>query len=294
MKIYKPNEKIEYPNPSIALGNFDGLHLGHIKVIENAKTSGDSFGALLFNTHSDSTVKEITTFEEKLEILEKIGVDFVAMVEFDENFKSKTCREFCMYLDELGVKAVSVGYDYRCGKGASADCFELKKELFELGIKTVILPPVEKDAEIVKSTMIRKLILNGDIKNANRLLFREFSLSGKVIKGKQNGRLLGFPTANIEIAKNKLLPADGVYLGECTLSKKYRVILSIGKNPTFNASVRTVEAHIIDYDDDLYGENISIKLFDRIRDCKRFLSLDELSKQLKMDREYAIGFKERI
>ncbi|MBQ7793373.1 MAG: bifunctional riboflavin kinase/FAD synthetase [Clostridia bacterium] len=297
MKIYSDFEKIEYAVPCIALGNFDGMHLGHLEVLSAAKEHGESFGALLFDVHSAEMlgggVKVITSLDEKLSVLSEIGADFAVIVSFDESFKNKSCREFAEYLAKIGVKAVSVGYDYRCGKGASADCNELKLELEKLGLELIISSPVEVDGIVVKSSRIRGLISCGDISAANRLLTRAYSVFGKVTTGKQNGRLMGFPTANIEVPANRLLPKDGVYYGECMIDKRYRVILNVGKNPTFNAGVRTVEAHIIGFSGDLYGEELRIELFERIRDCKRFNSPEELAKQLESDREYALNREQR-
>ncbi len=294
MKIYRQNEKIEYTNPCIALGNFDGLHMGHLKVIDNARRIGDSFGVCLFDVHSSNSVKILTSLEDKLSILEDIGADFAVIVEFNEAFRNKSLTEFAEFIKNIGAKFVSVGYDYRCAKCASADSIDLKNELGKLGIGVIISEPVEKDGLAVKSTLIRELIEEGNITKANKLLTRPFSICGKVTKGKQNGRLIGFPTANIEPESGRIIPNDGVYVGECVIDKAYPVILNIGKNPTFDASKRTIEAHIIDFSGDIYGCNLSLKLFERIRDCIRFNSVDELAKQLEKDRQYALKMKGRI
>ncbi len=295
MKIYSSSEKIEYSSPCIALGNFDGLHLGHQKVINAAKEYGDSFGVLLFDIHSEeilgNRVKIITNLDEKLNILERLGMDFAVIVNFDDDFKNKSCEEFAGFIKGLGVKSVSVGYDYRCAKGAAAGCDELGTALAKLGIDLIVSEPVKEGGILVKSSKIRELLEEGNISLANRLLTRAFSITGIVSEGKQNGRLMGFPTANLSIDENRVLPKDGVYVGECVIDKAYRVILNIGNNPTFNADNRTVEAHIIGFDGDIYGSILSIDIWERLRDCKRFSSPDELAKQLKADRAYAISIK---
>ena len=293
MKIYYSNEKIEYPFPAIALGNFDGIHLGHLEVIENARKSGESFGVLLFKTHSQSGISVITSLDEKLRILSSIGVDFAYVVDFDDSFRNMSCCEFCKYLNSIGVTAVSVGYDYRCGKGASADAQELKCELAKCGIETVITAPVYVNNTAVKSSSIRELIKAGDVEGANNLMTRPVRISGTVVKGLQNGRKLGFPTANIEICDEQLLPKDGVYCCVCRyLDKASAAVLNIGKNPTFEAKNRTVEVHIPDFDGALYGEKIEVDIYKRIRGEIKFESMDELSKQIMLDREYVISWRD--
>ncbi len=292
MKIYYSNEKIEYPFPAIALGNFDGIHLGHLEVINNAKKVGKNYGVLLFNHHSSEGIKVITPLEEKLRILSSIGIDFAYVVNFDD-LKNMSCRDFCEYLNGIGIKSVSVGYDYRCGKGASADAEELKTELFKLGIEIVIAEPVYFGTDAVKSSIIRNLISAGNVEAANELMTRPMRISGFVVKGLQNGRKLGFPTANIEISNEQLLPKDGVYCCECKyLDKTFGAVLNIGKNPTFSAEKRTVEVHIIDYDGKLYGEKLDIDIYRRIRNEIKFESIEELSKQIRLDRERVISWRD--
>lgn len=293
MKTYFSGEKIEYQSPAIALGNFDGMHMGHIKVIEAAKNRGGSFGALLFKTHTSSD-KVITPLSEKLRILEALGADFAYVVSFDEEFKNKSCAEFVVFLSSIGVKYVSVGYDYRCGKDAAADCTELAAELDKYGIDAMIADPVEVLGEPVKSSRIREYIQAGDITSANRLMTRPYRICGRVVEGLQNGRKLGFPTANIEIPKEQLLPKDGVYCCESIMGgKRYDAVMNIGKNPTFFASRRTVEVHIIDYDRDIYGESLCVDVSERIRGDMRFDSLEELSQRIELDKEYVISRRKK-
>ncbi len=293
MKIYHYGEKIEYPLPAVALGNFDGMHLGHLRVIETAKEKGESFGALLFDRHSAPNIKVITTLEEKIEILKELGADFAYVVSFNDDFRNMSCAEFCDFLFSIGVKTVSVGYDYRCGKGATADSTELTKELGLRGIETIVSEPVLVDNKAVKSSKIRELIADGDIESANNLMTRPYKISGAVSDGLKNGRKLGFPTANIEVGYEILLPKDGVYCCECQIEgKRYPVVLNIGKNPTFDAKKRTVEAHIIDFDDDIYGKRLDIDFYKRIRGEVKFDSMEELSHQINLDRQFVISWRE--
>ncbi len=288
MKIYFQNDKIDFPYASIALGNFDGVHLGHLKILENAKKAASYTGVLLFDAHTRED-KVITPFDEKIEILSGLGVDFVYVVKFDEKFKSMSLEEFVIFLKEIGVSYISVGYDYRCAKNAMADADDLKKEALKQGIDTFISPTVYSGDRAVKSSDIRKLINDGKIKEANLLMSRPFTVSGVVVSGYQNGRKMGFPTANIEPLKEALLPCDGVYLGTTIIdSKHYKAVINIGKNPTLDAKSRTVEGHIIGLDKDLYGKKISFSFYDRIRGEMKFSSLDELKEQIEKDKKYAL------
>lgn len=293
MRVYHRCEKIEYPFPAIALGNFDGFHLGHKEVMYNAKKNGKSFGALLFRKHTALNVKSILTLDDKLSILSDLGADFAYIVDFDEKFKNMTCGEFCSFLFKIGVKTVSVGYDYRCGRGAAADAAELTAELKGYDIATVVTPPVLKNSMPVKSSYIRELITDGRVDAANELMTRPFKISGKVVRGFQNGRLLGYPTANIEVDDGQLLPKDGVYCCECRFADKtYGTVLNIGKNPTFNADKRTVEAHILGYGGELYGDEITVNFYRRIRDEKKFTDTDALSAQIQKDVDYVNSWRE--
>ena len=289
MQIYFQNDKIEFESVSIALGNFDGVHIGHMKILENARKAAAYTGVLLFDSHTRED-KVITPFDEKLRILAGLGVDFVYVVSFDEKFRSMTLKEFVRFLKQIGVKYISVGYDYRCAKNASSDAYDLKKEALEQGIETVISPTVFSNGKAVKSSDIRSLISCGKIKEANLLMFSPFTISGIVVSGYQNGRKMGFPTANIEPVKEALLPCDGVYLGKAVIdSKSYKAVINVGKNPTLDAKSRTVEGHIIGLNEDLYGERISFIFYDRIRGEMKFSSLDELKEQIEKDKMYALS-----
>ena len=293
MKIYFTGDKIEYGSPAIALGNFDGVHAGHLHIIERAREAGESFGVLLFEKHTSNMtgkgVKVITPLYEKLRILSELGADFVYLVNFDKRFMSMGCEEFAKYINELGIYSVSVGYDYKFGKNAAGDAALIKELLAVYGIKTMVSDAVTVDGCPVKSSRIRELISDGKMLEANKLLTRPLRLSGIVVSGFQNGRKMGFPTANLECPDEILLPQDGVYYGECIVDgERYSAVVNVGKNPTFNAGSRTVESHIIGYDDDLYGCRISVEFFEKIRGEMRFDSVSALKEQIARDKEYAI------
>lgn len=286
MNIYYQNDKIEYESVAIALGNFDGVHIGHLRIIENAKNSANYAGVLIFENHTREE-KVITPFDEKIKILSELGVDFVYVVKFDDKFKSMSLEEFVVFLKELGVTCLSVGYDYRCAKEASADAEALREASIIYGIRTVISPMVTSEGKEVKSSIIRDYIKDGKIKEANRLMVKPFTISGEVVDGFHNGRKMGFPTANIKPNNEALLPCDGAYY--CTTfvdGNKYKAVVNIGNNPTLEAKERTVEGHILGLDTDLYGRKISFTFYDRIRGEMKFSSLDELKLQIAKDIEY--------
>ncbi len=289
MKIYFNGQKIEEPSPAIALGNFDGMHKGHISVINAAKESGLSFGALLFQIHTSSVlgkkIKIITPLYKKIKILKELGADFVYLVDFNEEFMNMSASEFAKYISSIGVKTVSVGYDYRCCKGAKTDAMALGRELSGYGIKIKVSQPVTENGKPIKSTLLRELFSNGRLSDANDMMSHVYSMRGKVVRGLQNGHLLGFPTANIEVSAEELVLKDGVYYCKSIIAgKRYLSMANIGKNPTFDAEKRTVEVHIIDYDGDLYDDYLDVEFYDYIRPDKKFESIEDLIAQLNKDK----------
>lgn len=271
---------------AICLGDFDGVHKGHRRVFEEAAKTGD-WGALLF-THNSKGEKEILTLSEKLALLKKLGAKYVLAADFEKELKSKSPGEFVQILESFNVKTVAVGYDYRFGKDAKGDIGLLKELCKKRGIDVIVTEVFVDNGEPVKSTKIRGLIKNGDITEANRLLDSPYIISGKVVKGLGNGRLLGFPTANIAVSDYKLLPRDGVYKGK--IGDKNAVV-NIGKNPTFEAEMRTVEVHIIGEEKDLYGKEIAVQIIERIRDEIKFGKEEDLISQIKRDIESIKGEK---
>lgn len=279
MKIYKFAENVNMSNSVLCLGDFDGMHRGHRAVFAAAKSEGN-WGVLLFDRNSKGK-PVITSLEEKLDILRGIGADFAAVTAFDETFSHMTPEMFAEFIkNEFDVKAVAAGSDYRFGYKACGDVKLLKKLCGAVGIKTIIADLASDTCGPIKSTRIRELIAMGDMRTAAELLGMNFFVSGKVEHGLKNGRNIGFPTANIEVPQEKILPTDGVYAG-VVCGKK--AVVNIGKNPTFDATMRTVEAHIIDFDGDLYGRNLKVELIDKIRGEIKFKTIEELSMQIQKD-----------
>lgn len=276
MRIYKFSEKIDMSNSVLCLGDFDGMHRGHQAVFAAAKAVG-SWGVLLFDRNSKGK-PVITTLKEKKEILKRMGADFAAVTAFDESFSHMTPEEFAAFIkNKFGVKAVAAGKDYRFGYKARGDVNMLKKLC---GDRAIIVDLAADGGKPIKSTHIRELIKSGDLSAAEKLLGMKFFVSGKVTAGLKNGRKIGFPTANIDVAKEKILPPDGVY-GGCVLGRG--AVVNIGKNPTFGAEKRTVEVHIPDFDGDLYGKDLTVDLTEKIRGEIKFASVEELTEQIKKD-----------
>ncbi len=274
---------------AVALGNFDGLHTAHREIIKKTCTYREKYGllscVLLFATHTDKSVSLLTELSEKLEILEAMGVDVVYIKEFTEEFMHKSPEEFGRFLkDTLNADAVCVGYDYRFGYKAEGDTEKLRALGGEYGFIVKVTDELKYKGEAIKSTRIRDCIANGDIAEANVMLGRRYAVAGEVVRGLQNGRKLGFPTANIAYADNKLLPKCGVYKGYTTVDgKTYKSVINVGNNPTFGADKITVESHILGFSGDIYGQTAIAEFQARLRDEKKFNSIDELKEQLKKD-----------
>ncbi|MDD6213815.1 MAG: bifunctional riboflavin kinase/FAD synthetase [Firmicutes bacterium] len=277
MKIYNSCENFKYKDSCIALGNFDGVHRGHRKIFEAA--SDGEWGVLLFDRNTKGRPL-LTTMQEKLSIIEGLGADYTFITKFDDSFRKQTPRQFVEFLSWIGVKNVAVGYDYRFGYMARGDAELLTNLASEKGISVKIVSAVTENGIPIKSTNIRALIKAGKIAEANRLLGYNYTVCGIVERGLANGRKLGFPTANVGYEGNKLLPGDGVYCGR---TKNGLCVINVGKNPTFHAERRTVEAHILDFDRDVYGERIALEFIEKIRDDITFDNINDLKNQIAND-----------
>ncbi len=286
----------EMKDCALALGNFDGLHIAHRKIIEKckgyAKENGILCGVLLFHRHTkaffEKNVKLLTTTEEKIQLIKELGIDFVFIKEFDEETMKMSSGEFFSFMtDKLNAKALFAGYDYTFGYKALGDSKTLLKLCEEKGIDTEIIPCVDVGGEPVSSTKIRELIKSGKTIEAQKYLGSMYVISGIVEKGKQNGTKMGIPTANVSFPEDKLIPPDGVYTGIFEVfEKKYKCLINVGKNPTFDAEKRTVEVHIPEFSGDLYNKPARV-LFDRkIREEIKFNSSGELVEQINKDLAY--------
>ncbi len=281
------DENAIFVGASVCLGGFDGIHKGHKALFDVAKSHG-KWGVLLFDRNIKG-YENLTIQGEKIKLIEEYGADFVVIAEFSEKFARRSPEEFVQVLENiLNVSHIICGYDYRFGHMAKGDAM-LLKELCKKAEVTV-LEPVGYKEKPIKSTVIRHLIKNGEIVIANELLGYDYFVSGTVEKGFENGRKMGFPTANISYPEEKLLPADGVYYGRVL---GMNAVINVGKNPTFNARKRTVEVHIPNFTKDIYGEFLKVEFLEKIRDDIKFDSIENLITQINNDIEYVKERKDK-
>lgn len=294
------NNKFEFKNEKytgVGLGNFDGLHIGHMALINTliseSKLEGLNSLVYTFTKHPENILRKklftplITTVEKKMNILEETALDYLYFDEFDEVFSRMKPEVFVreVLVKKLKIRLAVVGFDYRFGYKGQGD-INLLKELGKThNFKVIIIPPIKIDNEIVSSTSIRNYILKGKMDTVFKLLGRHYSITGSVATGKQIGRSLGFPTANIQPVNYIAMPYDGVYVTKTKVDNRlYNSITNIGKNPTFGDKDNVcVETHIIDFDSDIYNKNIEVFFFLRIRSEKKFKSKEELVEQIKKD-----------
>ena len=277
----------------IALGYFDSVHLGHQKVISVAKEIAQKNNLSLTIFTFFGNLKGAIGGEDKCVFLSHEREKFLLDLGADEIYFALPTKEFLKtdrkdFLDDLNrkynISHYVSGADYTFGALGKGDADYLTDYATKNGQKHVIVDTLSLGSEKISTTLVKSLLSKGDIKGANALLARNYSISGKVIKDRQMGTRLGFPTANIILDKDKFCLRDGVYLGKVILEKKeYRAIINYGARPTFDLSQKLMEVHIIDFCGDLYGKEIDVQFLDFIRDIKKFDSVDELKEQLKFD-----------
>lgn len=278
---------------AIALGNFDGVHTAHKEIIKRcrdyAKEKGLFSGVLLFDIHTktffENDLKLLTTMGEKQEMIKSLGIDFILIKDFDDDTMKMSPKDFFSFLkDKLNVKALFAGFDYTFGHKAKGNSELLSKMGEETDIHIEILPRIDIDNEPVSSTKIRDLISGGKTLKAQKYLGHKYFVSGVVEKGKQNGTKMGIPTANVSFPNDKLMPDDGVYTGIIEIeNKKYKSLINIGKNPTFNAEKRTLEVHIPEFSKNIYEEEVKVLFDKKIRGEMKFESSEQLVKQINED-----------
>ncbi len=281
---------------SIALGNFDGVHIAHREIIEKcrdyAKNNDIQSGILLFENHTQTVIdnkkfKVLSPLSEKIEMIKELGVDFVFIKQFDDATMKMTKEDFFEFLiTKMKAKALFAGYDYTFGYKALGK----SKDLLEMGEENGVYVEITDEIEIfdkpISSTAIREMVKLGETEKIKKYLGRSYCVSGIVEKGKQNGTKMGIPTANLKYDADKLLPSDGVYLGEFIINKNsYKSLINIGKNPTFDADKRTLEVHIPDFCENIYGKEVKVLFDKKIRDEIKFKTPEELTKQIKNDLE---------
>ncbi len=268
----------------LVLGTFDGVHLGHRQLIKEAKKTGEKVVVCAFSTPF-SNAPLLTQPDEKEKILKDLGVDEV-FLQSPINVKELSAEEYIKGLvEKFNPKFVVAGFDHRFGKNAQGNLMTLTFLGKKYGFRLIAVPPVENEGVIISSSNIRTHLLKGEIEKANLLLNRYYSVSGVVTKGKHIGSSIDFPTANIIVEENKLIPQGAVYATFVKLNHKlYKGMTNIGFNETVSDNnALTVETHILGFDGDIYDKSIEILFLKKVRDNKKFESLDELKNQLSDD-----------
>jgi riboflavin kinase / FMN adenylyltransferase len=264
---------------SVAVGTFDGVHRGHLRVIDAARKAGLRTSVVTFDPHPRAVlggqVELLATLERRLELLADAGVEDVLVLRFDEELAALSAEEFAeQMLRGIGAEAISAGETFRFGRGREGD-LEL---LMRLGFDVRRVPLVEN----VSSSRVRQLLHAGEPERAAKLLGRPPEVEGIVVRGDGRGRELGFPTANLDVPEELLVPPDGVYAG---FSRGRLAAISIGTNPHVDGVERRVEAHLLDFDGDLYGQRLEVEIWSTIREQRRFDSLEELVAAIGADVE---------
>tara|TARA_B100000965_G_scaffold343395_1_gene313068 strand:- start:143 stop:1081 length:939 start_codon:yes stop_codon:yes gene_type:complete len=283
----------------LTIGTFDGVHLGHQKIITSlvtkAKQKSLQANILTFFPHprmvlqKESNLKLIDTLEEKQNLLSELGIDNLIIQPFSKEFSKLTAIEFTrdVLVNELRISALMIGYDHRFGKNREASVEDLIRYGQSYNFEVNVIPAQDISSITVSSTKIRDAIKISDFKKVNQFLGRPYELNGKVIKGNGVGRTIKYPTANIEIKEiYKLIPPKGVYLVKIYLGEnEFSGMMNIGNRPTINGLNQTIEVHIFDFDKDIYGKNLKVCFLKKIRKEKKFDSLPSLKSQLKKDEE---------
>jgi len=288
----------------LTIGFFDGIHLGHRRIIgevvKKARSSGVRSCVVTFDHHpselfSGKPVKLLTSWEEKREILSSLGVEIVQVFTFDYSFSTLHPHQFLQKLSNIfNVREILVGEEFTFGYKREGNVEFLSKNQHKFGYRLKIIPSVKLNGEKISSSLLRKWLSEGKIKMVIQGMGRFPTVVGKVIAGRGNGKKIGYPTANLQPHPQKLLPCSGVYAGFTKIEGRiYKTLVNIGGRPTFGDFTPGVEAHIIDFTGELYGRTLSVELIRRIRDIQVFPSSVALSNQLKKDKDVAERILER-
>lgn len=309
MKIFQSIDSFHSSNKNIiTIGTFDGVHIGHQKIIEqlidNAKKECCESLILTFFPHPRMVLQEkseiqlLNTIDERAELLEKSGLDNLIIHPFDKIFSRLSAEEFVkdILVDKLNIKKIVIGHDHRFGRNRTADINDLifYGEKYDFEVQQISAQEIQEVS--VSSTKIRKAIEDGNIVLANKYLGYDYFFTGIVQKGKQLGRTIGFPTANLKIPENyKLIPKKGVYIVKTDFQDKTVYgIMNIGTNPTVEGKNLSIEVYYLNYDSNLYGEKIKVSILDYIREEKKFESVSLLKQQLEKDVATAIAYLDAI
>ena len=277
MKVARRPEELEPAERSVAIGSFDGVHRGHRRVLDEARAAGSPSTAVTFWPHPrlvlGNRVELLSTLERRLELLDEAGVDETLVVEFTPELASMSPADFAeSTLRKIGTMVISVGQNFRFGRGAAGD----PQLLRDVGFDVREVPLVDE----ISSSRIRALVRDGDVRAAAPLLGRPAEIEGTVVLGDRRGGTLGYPTANLAVPPDVLVPAYGIYVGEAL---GHRAALSIGVNPHYGGAERRVEPYLLDFDGDLYGQRLVVELWERLRDERAFPDEQALVEQIARD-----------
>ncbi|MDI5889137.1 bifunctional riboflavin kinase/FAD synthetase [Flavobacterium yafengii] len=305
MKIFHSiNDFSSTKKTILTLGTFDGVHIGHKKILKKLtqNTENQKYESLVLTffphprmvlqEHSD--IKLLNTIDEKIDLLEKIGIENLVIHPFDEAFSRLTAEEFVsnILVDRFHIQKIVIGHDHRFGRNRTANIDDLIDYGKEYGFEVEQISVQEINDISVSSTKIRNALLEGDMALANDYLGYNYFLTGSIIQGKQLGRTIGFPTANLKIEENyKLIPQNGVYIVKSIIDGQIVFgMMNIGFNPTVDGQKQSIEIHYFDFNADLYNQKISVSILHRIRSEQKFESVDLLKEQLEKDKKTALTF----
>lgn len=309
MQVYTSISKYHSTQATVVtLGTFDGLHQGHQTILNCVKQEAQRLQAdslvLTFFPHprwvlqKDSQVLLLNTLDEKISLFNQMEINHLVVQEFNQEFADLSAEDFVkkVLVDTFHVKKIIIGYDHKFGKGAQANIKDMEQFAQKYGFEVQQISAHQINENAISSTKIRTALKSGDISLANNYLGMPYFISGKVIHGQKLGRTIGFPTANIEISeKYKFIPADGVYVVCSEIShRKIYGIMNIGNKPTVGTHSKSIEVHFLDFAEDLYHKNLKIQFFKRLRNQKKFASIDELKQAIEQDKKFAEQFIEHI
>ncbi|MBQ4577054.1 MAG: bifunctional riboflavin kinase/FAD synthetase [Firmicutes bacterium] len=304
MKVFKNLDEIkEIEYTATALGNFDGVHLGHQELIreavKQAKVKGLKSAVFTFSNHPKNVisgtnmVKNIIYNDEKEELLEAMGVDYLFSLDYTKEFGSLSPQDFAaeLLVKNFRVKHVVCGFNYRYGYQAQGNSQTLIEQGCILGFDVSVMDAVSLEGSVVSSTLIRGLIAQGEMEECSRYLGRNYSIGGLVIEGNHIGRTIGFPTCNITVDETMVAPASGVYVTRCKVDgQMYPAITNVGSKPTIGLYHKNVETHLLDVKVDLYGKEIRVEFLKKLRDERKFDNIEALTEEIRRNcdtaREY--------
>ncbi|MBG7610109.1 MAG: bifunctional riboflavin kinase/FAD synthetase [Anaerolineae bacterium] len=297
MQHYLSIDNIKLQKSWLTIGSFDGVHLGHQKIVRELATGAHEQGVpavvLTFNPHPAAILRNkkypfyLTNLEERTKLLADMGADIIITHPFNQEVMQTSAKDFMAKLQQhLHMRHLKIGYDFALGKGREGNFQKLDELGLQMGYSIDRVKALEYDGQIVSSSRIRFLLGVGEVVKVGELLARNYTVAGKVVLGDQRGRKLGFPTANLSIWTERAIPAAGVYVCRVFVrDETWDAVTNIGVRPTFGVegAAPQIESHILDFDDDIYGENLRVEFLSRIRGEQRFDNINELVKQIQVD-----------